>query len=418
MYAIVRTNRGDALVGVGDAHCIGFIHFGQRLVQFHPFNCSTLVSRLNSAARRLASEYERNDPPLHVLINATQLGDFDQDAGLFHYFATYALFESLIDFKDATRRLPLSVVSSLDHQNPMLIVNNDASDAHRMLGHLTHSLLPIGVLMRYAITRLDVWRSFMQLGSVDRSSDRSPSKQIADDLRALITSGSLPPGERLPSEAALIEHYGVARMTVRQALQELRGEGLVFAEHGKGVFVQRKAPVRRLASDRFARRHREQGKAAFLAEAEKAGAQASVDRIRVEEREPSTEVQERLRINASEPVVVRSRRYLADGIPVETAVSYIPAEIARGTAISERDTGPGGIYARLEEAGHTLDHFVEEVTARMPSQEERDALRLGASVPIMRVVRTAFDTTGRAVEVCDTIKAAPSYVLEYDFPAR
>ncbi|TDD06647.1 GntR family transcriptional regulator [Saccharopolyspora terrae] len=258
----------------------------------------------------------------------------------------------------------------------------------------------------------------MQLGSVDRSSDRSPSKQIADDLRLLITSGSLPPGERIPSEAALIEHYGVARMTVRQALQELRGEGLVFAEHGKGVFVQRKAPVRRLASDRFARRHREQGKAAFLAEAEKAGAQASVDRIRVEEREPSAEIRERLRIDAGELVVVRSRRYLADGIPVETAVSYIPAEIARGTAISERDTGPGGIYARLEEAGHTLDHFVEEVTARMPSNEERDALQLGASVPIMRVVRTAFDTAGMAVEVCDTIKAAPSYVLEYDFPAR
>jgi GntR family transcriptional regulator len=34
------------------------------------------------------------------------------------------------------------------------------------------------------------------------------------------------------------------------------------------------------------------------------------------------------------------------------------------------------------------------------------------------VVRTAFDTAGQAVEVCDTVKAAYAYVLEYDFPAR
>lgn len=258
----------------------------------------------------------------------------------------------------------------------------------------------------------------MRLGSIDRSSDRSPSKQIADDLRELIRAGHLAPGEKLPSEAALIEHYGVARMTVRQAIQELRGEGLLVAEHGKGVFVQRKAPVRRLASDRFARRHREEGKAAFLAEASQSGVKASVDRLRVVEDEPGTDVRERLRLGETQGVVVRSRRYLADDIPVETAVSYIPADIARGTPIAEQDTGPGGIYARLEDLGHTLEHFTEEVTARMPTEHERDALTLGSSVPILRVVRTAYDTVGRPVEVCDTIKAAPAYVLEYDFPAR
>lgn len=258
----------------------------------------------------------------------------------------------------------------------------------------------------------------MQLGSVDRSSDRSPSRQIADDLRNQITAGHLGPGEKLPSEAGLVEHYGVARMTVRQALQELRGEGLVIAEHGRGVFVRQAAPVRRLASDRFARRHRDQGKAAFLAEAEKTGAKPSVDRLRVTEEVPAPEIQQQLSTVGDDPAVVRSRRYLANGVPVETAVSYIPVDIARGTPIAEHDTGPGGIYARIEDTGHTLERFTEIVTARMPTQEERDALALGSSVPVLRVLRTAYDTEGRAVEVCDTIKAAPSYVLEYDFPAR
>ena len=65
----------------------------------------------------------------------------------------------------------------------------------------------------------------VQLGSIDRQDDRSPYRQIADDLRAVIDGGQLHPGDRLPSETDLIKHYGVARMTVRQAIQELRTEG-------------------------------------------------------------------------------------------------------------------------------------------------------------------------------------------------
>ena len=68
--------------------------------------------------------------------------------------------------------------------------------------------------------------------------------------------------------------------------------------------------------------------------------------------------------------MVRSRRYLLDGKPVETAVSYIPADLARGTPITDPNPGPGGIYARLEEQGHTLARFTEDVAARMPTPDE------------------------------------------------
>jgi GntR family transcriptional regulator len=258
----------------------------------------------------------------------------------------------------------------------------------------------------------------LQLGTVDRSDDRPPYKQIADALRSAIDLGRLAPGDKLPSEADLVEHYKVSRMTARQAIQELRSEGLVDAEQGRGVFVRKVAPIRRLASDRFARRHRQDGKAAFIIEAEKSGVHPSVDNIRVTRNSPNEFIQERLRLTPSDNVVVRTRRYLANGVPVETAVSYIPAEIADGTAIAELNTGPGGIYARIEDAGYILDHFTEEVTARMPTPEERKDLQLGASVPVLRVVRTAYATDGRPVEVCDTIKAAPAYLLEYELPAR
>lgn len=61
--------------------------------------------------------------------------------------------------------------------------------------------------------------------------------QMADELRDSIDSGGLKPGERLPSGRDLARRYGVAPMTVSHALDVLRGEGLVEAYQGRGVFV-------------------------------------------------------------------------------------------------------------------------------------------------------------------------------------
>jgi GntR family transcriptional regulator len=63
--------------------------------------------------------------------------------------------------------------------------------------------------------------------------------QLADDLAAKIARGDFPAGSRLPSEAELAETYGVARMTVRRALDVLRDRGLVRTLHGRGTVVVR-----------------------------------------------------------------------------------------------------------------------------------------------------------------------------------
>ncbi|MGH3626994.1 MAG: GntR family transcriptional regulator [Sciscionella sp.] len=257
----------------------------------------------------------------------------------------------------------------------------------------------------------------VQLGAVDRSDDAPPYRQIASMLRRAIESGELGPGEKLPSESNLVEHFAVARMTARQAIQELRGEGLVVPEHGRGVFVRPRPPVRRLAADRFARRHRAAGKAAFTVDAEESGFAPGVDRLVISRGAAEPEVAERLGLAAGSAVIVRARRYLADGLPIELATSYIPLEFATGTAIEHTDSGPGGIYARLEEHGHTLARFTEEVTARMPTPEERRALEVGPGIPVLMVLRTAFDTENVAVEACDTVKVAGAYRLEYEFSA-
>jgi GntR family transcriptional regulator len=62
--------------------------------------------------------------------------------------------------------------------------------------------------------------------------------QVADDLRTQIRTGVLEPGAQLPSMTQLRQRYGVSNTVVRDALNELRHDGLVVGQQGKGVFVQ------------------------------------------------------------------------------------------------------------------------------------------------------------------------------------
>lgn len=69
---------------------------------------------------------------------------------------------------------------------------------------------------------------------------------LRDELRRIITSGSLRPGERLPTERELSGRFGVARNTVRRALDELSRDGLIARHIGRGTFVAGGAPLGRI----------------------------------------------------------------------------------------------------------------------------------------------------------------------------
>lgn len=61
--------------------------------------------------------------------------------------------------------------------------------------------------------------------------------QVAADIEADIDAGKLAPDTRLPSEVELAQQYGVARLTVRRALERLRERGKVVTVHGRGTYV-------------------------------------------------------------------------------------------------------------------------------------------------------------------------------------
>ena len=68
--------------------------------------------------------------------------------------------------------------------------------------------------------------------AADRLSDR-----LALRLAALIESGKLAPGDRLPTEQQLASTHGVSRTVVREAVHQLKSRALVASRQGSGVFV-------------------------------------------------------------------------------------------------------------------------------------------------------------------------------------
>lgn len=72
---------------------------------------------------------------------------------------------------------------------------------------------------------------------IDHDSVRYLSEQLADDIAAMIKSGKLPPGSRLPAGLELARIYGVALVTVRRAIAILVERGLVVVARGRGTFV-------------------------------------------------------------------------------------------------------------------------------------------------------------------------------------
>lgn len=67
--------------------------------------------------------------------------------------------------------------------------------------------------------------------------------QLADHYRQLILSGAVPPGDRLETEPEIAVRFGVARGTVRRAIEILSAEGLLVSVRGKGTFACQQAPT-------------------------------------------------------------------------------------------------------------------------------------------------------------------------------
>lgn len=235
-------------------------------------------------------------------------------------------------------------------------------------------------------------------------------RAIADELRLAISSPEFDPDKPLDPERALSKRYDVSAATVRKAIALLRAEGLVDVRHGSGVYKRTWKPILRDATKRLSAEQWGAGRAIW--DADVGDRLVTLGSLEVRYDRAPSRVADLL---GAEDVLVRDRTYLVDYRPVQLAVSYIPAEVARGTAIERRDSGPGGTFARLAEAGLAPVEFTETVRARTPSPDEQAKLRITAERPVAEIVRCAFTQTKRIIEVTSMVLDGEAYVMQWSF---
>lgn len=227
-------------------------------------------------------------------------------------------------------------------------------------------------------------------------------------MRQRIMAGDLAPGEPMPSEADLMKTFEVSRTTARLAVGVLRADGLVSTTHGRGTFVRKRNSRHRVTRDRHV--HRDE-RGYFFDSSAKPWVATQTPEIRWEK--ATGEIAHLLQIETSSDVLVRDRAMgEPDGETLQLATSYLPGDLVRGTQMEQANTGPGGIYDRMEELGHKL-HWYETISARMPYPEENRALRLDDGEPVLRIVRVALNQDDRPLEVNDTRMSAEFFEIGY-----
>ena len=249
---------------------------------------------------------------------------------------------------------------------------------------------------------------------------RGDFRVIAQQLRDAIASGEFGPGDRLPSERELATEHGVARNTAREAIAQLRREGLVTAEHGRGVFVREKPRWMRFGRRRYSAAMRTfNDLGPFGAEAAAQGRLPHVDCTSITRTEPPDDVADRLGIDVDTPVVRRENWYSADDEPVQMGVTFAQWSIVEGTPVADSvDMGPDGIYGQFSARGHVITHIREEISARMPTRYEAERLRIPEGVPVIELWHTGIDAEGQPFEVTHFVMRADVAALDYDMPVE
>lgn len=243
---------------------------------------------------------------------------------------------------------------------------------------------------------------------------RARYQQVADDLRDSIKRGEFGPGSMLPSQPELARRYGLNQTSINRAMAVLRAEGYIRIEHGRGAFVQEMPTARRIR--RIDRDYRTGPTgSAYAEQMALSGLTARTELAEVIAATPPVEIAEALELAETDQTVIRHRLMYADDVVVQIATSYIPLDLAGDTAIAYPDTGPSGIYARLDQRGHGPIRFSEDIEVRRPTEEEAQILRLSEGQPVLEILRIAYAVDDRPVEASANVLAAYQWRLTYQW---
>jgi GntR family transcriptional regulator len=255
---------------------------------------------------------------------------------------------------------------------------------------------------------------------VEPRDDRPVFRQLAEQLRDQIHTGRLRPGDALPTQPQLTAEYGVSVTTIREAIDVLRGEGLVETVRGKGVFVRQPPPVRRVSSTRYAdllealRDGHHTPESAFTRDLGIDWADYTVD-CTFREAPASATIANLLQVEPNTAVFERHMIMRANGQAEQLRTCYYPLELVAGTAMTDpdRQPWPGGVIAELAELGVAITAVDEDVRTRMPTPDESYILRIPGGVPVFATTRVGYFGDRPVEAAADIIMPGDRIVLHY-----
>jgi GntR family transcriptional regulator len=211
--------------------------------------------------------------------------------------------------------------------------------------------------------------------------------QLANILRDKIEAGEWPPRSPIPSERQLEQMYYVSRPTIRQAIEYLIQEGLLYREHGRGTFVspaKLQKGLRELTS--------------FTEDLVSRGITPGQVIRSIEQVVPPESVAQRLELPADRPVTRIERVRLGDGIPIGLQTSYIALDAGQEITLEDMER-VGSLYRVLEEKLNIIPTEADEtLEVTVATRAEAAQLQIKEGSPLLLSERLTFSQDRRPVE--------------------
>jgi GntR family transcriptional regulator len=210
--------------------------------------------------------------------------------------------------------------------------------------------------------------------------------QIKDILRARVLDGSYQPHQQMPSESDMMATFSVSRITVRQALNDLQNEGLIFRIHGKGTFVSKPKAFQELGRlQGFGEAMRQMGYETFSRV------------VSLKTVPPTPQVQERLQLPKRARVTELQRLRFLNREPISLDVTYLP--LAIGQRLAKHDLAARDVFLILEnDLGLALGHADLQIGSTLADEPLARQLKVDAGSPVLFIERTTHTVDGTPID--------------------
>jgi GntR family transcriptional regulator len=231
---------------------------------------------------------------------------------------------------------------------------------------------------------------------IDKDASTPIYQQIAEAIGSLLASGVLPPGYVLPPERVFCAQFGISRMTLRQAMSLLDREGFVNSRRGVGTVVT------------HSRVSKQQEVVSFSEEIRARGGRPESRLISLELAIPTPLLRDFFELHEQQKVYEVERVRLKDGEPLALELARIPERLCPG--LERFDLARGSLYEILEQSyGIRPETCNEEISAEIPSSQQRKLLSLPARTAVLVINRKAYMEDGRPLELTRSVYRGDRY---------